>query len=236
MATYKCEICSITYQRSRFSKYCKSCKHEAMLRYERKRQKEKREELKSKLTRIKIQNCVVCEKVFVSRNPKKYCSKICKKIVASEYKKQYTEKNKEVIKEKNAEYYLKNKEKINKRNKKYELKNQEKVRKRRKQWRKENPEKQAVHSSNRRARKRNATLNLDLNSQFNKIYSKRIKLQKNTGIKHNVDHIIPLKNDNICGLHVPWNLQILTFEENMIKGCKFDGTYDNKSWKQNENS
>lgn len=49
-----------------------------------------------------------------------------------------------------------------------------------------------------------------------------------------VDHILPITNENISGLHVPWNLQYLTMPENSTKNNKFDFTYDNKGWKKCE--
>lgn len=51
-------------------------------------------------------------------------------------------------------------------------------------------------------------------------YEEARRLTVETGIKHEVDHIAPLQGKNSCGLHVPWNLRVVTKTENVRKNNK----------------
>ena len=47
-------------------------------------------------------------------------------------------------------------------------------------------------------------------------------LSIDTGVKHEVDHIIPLVHDKVCGLHVRKNVQLLTRMQNRQKASRFN--------------
>lgn len=77
----------------------------------------------------------------------------------------------------------------------------------------------------RRANKISATpvwLSDEQKGRINNIYKVCKSVSEKTGKLHHVDHIVPLKGENICGLHVPWNLAIIPAKMNLSKGNKYE--------------
>jgi 5-methylcytosine-specific restriction endonuclease McrA len=92
-------------------------------------------------------------------------------------------------------------------------------------YRDNNKDKNAKKSANRRSYKLSAMPNwlTDMHKmQIEWFYAAAKMMSETSGIKHHVDHIHPLKGIGYCGLHVPWNLQILTHEENVKKANKLE--------------
>ncbi len=140
-----------------------------------------------------------------------------------ECRRNYHHENYQKFKEKKKAYALANYEYFQKYYEQYYLDHREERLESRKLYNSLNRGKVTALSALYRTMKLQATpkwLTNEHKHQIQEIYEESARLTKETGIKHAVDHIIPLQGKIVCGLHVPWNLQILTFSENSKKSNK----------------
>ena len=108
--------------------------------------------------------------------------------------------------------------------KEYKIRNPEKVRLAKNLYRINNPDSRKGESQ-----LRDRLIKLQ---QIKLFFSKELKqIYKNCPEELQVDHIVPIIHPNICGLHVPWNMQYLTPFDNNSKNNHWDGTFENKNWK-----
>lgn len=178
--------------------------------------------------------CTFCGKDYIAHNAlSKYCSKLC---------------GSKAWKHNNPKKY---RAKINKRNNKYKAKNNYNlicpvcqanftasstnakycsIECARANRYKQNPGKYIAYVVNRRAKKLQATI-FGYDKEIETFYVKANELERQDGIKRYVHHIIPLQEFNnigIYGLHVPWNLEIVTKEEHEERHKKLRKSYINK--------
>jgi hypothetical protein len=100
-------------------------------------------------------------------------------------------------------------------------------------WASKNLDTVSARQNRRRARKLNAMpkwLTNEHHKIIKEIYAKCRETTKITGIPHEVDHIHPLSGSNFSGLHVPWNLQIITESENCSKNNNFPKGEEHLFW------
>jgi hypothetical protein len=95
-------------------------------------------------------------------------------------------------------------------------------------WVKNNRGKVNARTARRYASKKQATpewitKDADYSWMINEAYDLALFRSKLTGKPWEVDHIVPLRGKNVCGLHAPWNLQVVLQQENRKKSNSFEG-------------
>lgn len=133
----------------------------------------------------------------------------------------------ECNKNKAAAWRAKNKDRHDKAIKKWmdNPDNLQRTRQHSKIWQKQNKGKAAASCQKYRTLKTKACVYNDVHilQQIKDWYIAAQFLNMNTNEQWHVDHIVPLQGKDVCGLHVPWNLQLLTSKENQSKGNRYHG-------------
>jgi len=179
---------------------CKTCKAASDKNY-RERNKEKVAAGKRKCYLENRDHYDEKTKAWVKKNPDRR-----KKIINASYL-----KNQEVILDKQAAYRSENRELCNSRVK---------------SWSSRNPDKLRAKDARRRGNQLKAQptwLNEEHKKQIDDVYRLARDCELVSGEKYHVDHIVPLQGKAVCGLHVPWNLQVLPASVNIKKSNKHNG-------------
>lgn len=103
----------------------------------------------------------------------------------------------------------------------YRDRNREVLRQRSREYHERKPEIATQSAASRRASRRRAQPPWVRPADLRAIYKEARRVTRDTGVEHSVDHIIPLRHPLVCGLHVPWNLQVMPLAKNKIKANKW---------------
>lgn len=90
------------------------------------------------------------------------------------------------------------------------------------EWRKNNRAAYLASKASRRAAEIQATPPWADHQKILAVYREAARLQLETGTPYHVDHILPLRGEMVCGLHVHFNLRPIPAEENIRKSNRFD--------------
>lgn len=173
-------------------------------------------------------SCVLCDAPFSGRADKVYCSKKCKN---AHWRHRFPDRakagqvawrtnNPEASKQSTLRWQARNIEHYRAKQKRYYDENREKIYLKNKKWTERNRARVNARCMARHAAKMSATpkwLTLAQRQEITRMYERAQELTQSTGINHEVDHVIPLISKAVCGLHVPWNLRVITARENRAK-------------------
>lgn len=154
----------------------------------------------------------------------KPCEKEYRKANAAMYKtlrREYYERNRELEKDRSLSYYRENRDRLIRQHAEY----MERTYTQQRAYRLEKKDVYAARLAFGRAARSKRTPPWLTDAHFEEFYdfySRARGVTDLTGVPHQVDHIVPLRGKKVSGLHVPWNLQIITAEANLRKGNRHE--------------
>jgi hypothetical protein len=176
-----------------------------------------------------MKKCSKCKEDKVldkfSRNPssKDGLHSVCKPC-RSKTKKIWYENTRDERVEYNRVYHKAHQKERSQAAKRYRAENPEAYTASKKKWQKNNPDKVNAISARYKASKKLRTppwLSKEHLQEMENVYSHAKECEMLTGDSYHVDHIVPLQGKDVCGLHVPWNLQVLPSDVNQSKSNKY---------------
>jgi predicted nucleic acid-binding Zn ribbon protein len=175
-----------------------------------------------------MRTCAHCGAVLTAyqRKTKRFCSETCQT-------RRYRAKNREKVRGWARQWRANNPERVKEQRnasqkrcprleyyKKYRAERGEIVRAYKRKWASANPDKLLEKTRRRQTAQQHALpiwLTKDDIAAMRAVYRERKRISEQTGVPHEVDHIVPLQGKHVRGLHVPWNLQIIPATVNREK-------------------
>ncbi len=197
-------------------KRCRTCKIEKTLR-----EFQIRKDTKSRVYRPACRICRSKENFEWKKNNKSRARELNRiswlknKKSANDRRRKKYYLNWEFARERGKKSYIKHKDKRSAQATIYREKNKERIKIKARIWQRNNRHKTRAAWQKRNCAKIKATPRWANLRAIEDIYKKAVEL----GLE--VDHIVPLQNPLVCGLHVEGNLQLLAKKENAKKGNKF---------------
>jgi hypothetical protein len=152
-------------------------------------------------------------------------NKVKNKEKIRDYQREYKKINRERINEQNRSYRAKNLEKSLEKERAYRKSNKDRMNENNRKYYRNNPHISAKQRVKRRQALRQSTPSWSESEKISKVYKKAKELSELLGKEFHVDHIDPIMGENVCGLHVWANLQILESSLNCSKGNKENWSY-----------